>query len=90
MTTQRPRIAINGFGRIGRALARIAARDPNCPFDLVAANDLADPAALAYLLRYDTVHGRFELPVQLDGDGRLWLRYESPRWEAAQAAAASS
>ncbi len=68
MTTQRPRIAINGFGRIGRALARIAARDPNCPFDLVAANDLADPAALAYLLRYDTVHGRFELPVQLDGD----------------------
>jgi len=68
MTTQRPRIAINGFGRIGRALARIAARDPKCPFDLVAANDLADPAALAYLLRYDTVHGRFELPVRLDGD----------------------
>ena len=68
MTTQRPRIAINGFGRIGRALARIAARDPDCPFDIVAANDLADPAALAYLLRYDSVHRKFELPVSLEGD----------------------
>lgn len=63
----RPRIAINGFGRIGRAFARIAALDADCPFDLVAANDLTDPAALEYLTRYDSAHGRFRGSVSLDG-----------------------
>ena len=67
MSARRPRIAINGFGRIGRAFARIAALDPNCPFDLVAANDLTDPDALAYLTRYDSAHGRFRGEVSLSG-----------------------
>lgn len=67
MSARRPRIAINGFGRIGRAFARIAALDPNCPFDLVAANDLTDPNALAYLMRYDSAHGRFRGDVSLEG-----------------------
>lgn len=67
MPSRRPRIAVNGFGRIGRALTRIAALDPACPFDLVAANDLADPAALAYLLRHDSAHGRFAGEVSLHG-----------------------
>jgi glyceraldehyde 3-phosphate dehydrogenase len=67
MSARRPRIAINGFGRIGRAFARIAALDPNCPFDLVAANDLTDPGALEYLMRYDSAHGRFKGEVSLNG-----------------------
>ena len=67
-TTRRPRIAINGFGRIGRCLTRVAALDPNCPFDLVAANDLADPSALLYLTKYDSTHGKFKGNVALNGD----------------------
>jgi glyceraldehyde 3-phosphate dehydrogenase len=65
--------AINGLGRIGRALVRIAAgRDDLL---LVAVNDLADPAALARLVQRDTVHGPFAGRVETDGgalviDGR--------------------
>ena len=66
--SRRPRVAINGFGRIGRCLTRVAALDPACPFDLVAANDLADPAALKYLTQYDSTHGRFKGTVALEGD----------------------
>ena len=65
----RPRVAINGFGRIGRAFARVAALDANCPFDIVAANDLTDPATMAYLLRYDSTHGRFAGQVEVQGEG---------------------
>ncbi|MSP91449.1 MAG: type I glyceraldehyde-3-phosphate dehydrogenase [Myxococcales bacterium] len=64
----RPRVAINGLGRIGRALLRIAAEDANCPFDIVAANDLADVGVLAWLTRRDTVHGGAKVPVHADGD----------------------
>ena len=67
-TARRPRVAINGFGRIGRCLTRVAALDPNCPFDLVAANDLADPSALKYLTKYDSTHGKFQGTIALDGD----------------------
>jgi glyceraldehyde 3-phosphate dehydrogenase len=66
----RHRLAINGFGRIGRCFTRIAARDPNCPFDIVAANDLAPAESLAYLTRYDSTHGRLDVPVAL-ADGHL-------------------
>jgi glyceraldehyde 3-phosphate dehydrogenase len=52
------RIAINGFGRIGRLLYRQAADNPN--IEVVAINDLGDPKNLEYLLKYDTVYGRFE------------------------------
>ncbi len=72
MTHQIPRIAINGFGRIGRALARIAMRDANCPFEWVAVNDLVDVDSLAYMLRYDSVHGKFEQPVSVV-DGNLQI-----------------
>jgi glyceraldehyde 3-phosphate dehydrogenase len=51
------RVAINGFGRIGRAVFRILDRDPS--FQICAINDLFDPAALRYLLAYDTVMGNF-------------------------------
>jgi len=66
MGERKPRIAINGFGRIGRAVLRIlAARDD---LDVVAINDVTEARTLAYLLKYDTVHGRFAGTVDLDGD----------------------
>ena len=52
------RIGINGFGRIGRLVFRAMCEEPE-RFDVVAANDLADPDMLAYLLKYDSVQGRF-------------------------------
>ena len=52
------RVAINGFGRIGRLVYRIMQEDP--AFEVVAINDLTDAAQLAYLLKYDTSHRRYE------------------------------
>ena len=62
------RIAINGFGRIGRAVFRIAERLP--ALEVVAINDLFDDEALRYLLQYDTVMGRFEGEVRVEA-GKL-------------------
>ncbi len=60
------RVAINGFGRIGRLVARhLLAREG---FDLVAVNDLTSPEMLAYLFAHDTVHGPYPGEVALDGD----------------------
>ncbi len=61
------RVAINGFGRIGRMVYRIMVDDPR--FEVVAINDLAPPESLAHLLRYDTVAGRFPHPVKLAPGG---------------------
>ncbi len=60
-------VAINGFGRTGRALLR-AARRPDLDLEVVAVNDLAPPEALARLLARDSVFGRLEVPVTLDRD----------------------
>ncbi len=57
------KIAINGFGRIGRIFFRQAFDYPN--FEIVAINDLSDPQNLAYLLKYDTVYGRYEKSVEV-------------------------
>ncbi len=62
------RVAINGFGRIGRAVFRIA--EATDDIEIVAINDLFDHDALAYLLNYDTVMGRFEGGVAME-DGEL-------------------
>jgi glyceraldehyde 3-phosphate dehydrogenase len=62
------RVAINGLGRIGRAVLRVVMEDPS--LELVAVNDLADADNLAYLLRYDTVYGRYASTVTLQ-DGEL-------------------
>ncbi|MFT7670289.1 MAG: glyceraldehyde 3-phosphate dehydrogenase [Planctomycetota bacterium] len=56
------RIAINGFGRIGRNVFRILQNTPGC--DVVSINDLTDAATLAHLLKYDSVHGRFDGKVK--------------------------
>lgn len=63
------RIAINGFGRIGRNVVRAAQAMGVTDLDLVAVNDLTDPATLAHLLRYDSVHGRFAGTVEATTDG---------------------
>ena len=60
------RVAINGFGRIGRTVFRIL--DKRGDIEVVAINDLFDNEALRYLLNYDTVMGPFEGALQLDGD----------------------
>ncbi|MCW5765983.1 MAG: type I glyceraldehyde-3-phosphate dehydrogenase [Phycisphaeraceae bacterium] len=53
------RVAVNGFGRIGRLVYRIAAEDPS--IEIVAVNDLVPADNLAYLMKYDTMHGRFRI-----------------------------
>ena len=60
------RVAINGFGRIGRSVFRILNSRENV--SVVAINDIADNDAMAYLLKYDTVMGPFKDSVSLDGD----------------------
>ncbi len=62
------RLAINGFGRIGRLVYRHAWNDP--AFDFVAVNDITDAKTLAHLLKYDSVHGRLDAPVAA-GDGEI-------------------
>jgi glyceraldehyde 3-phosphate dehydrogenase len=59
-------VAINGFGRIGRNVFRAASRDKDFTdkFEVVAVNDLMDPQTLAHLLKYDSVHGRFEGKIE--------------------------
>jgi glyceraldehyde 3-phosphate dehydrogenase (phosphorylating) len=64
------RVGINGFGRIGRLVFRaIAARGDR--MEVVAINDLGSTSALAHLLKYDSVHGRFDGTVAVDGDSAL-------------------
>jgi glyceraldehyde 3-phosphate dehydrogenase len=60
------RVAINGLGRIGRATLKIIQDTPE--LELVAVNDIAAPDNLAYLLKYDTVYGRYEKQVSHDTD----------------------
>ena len=62
------RVAINGFGRIGRNILRAAAGSDRHDLDFVAVNDLTDPETLAHLFRYDSVHGRFPGEVEVSGE----------------------
>ncbi|CAM3509178.1 type I glyceraldehyde-3-phosphate dehydrogenase [Pseudostreptobacillus hongkongensis] len=57
------KVAINGFGRIGRLALRLMANDPE--FDVVAVNDLSDAKTLAHLFKYDTAQGRFDGTVEV-------------------------
>jgi glyceraldehyde 3-phosphate dehydrogenase len=76
-------VAINGFGRIGRAAFKILLDIPG--IDVVAINDLVPPENLAYLLKYDTVYGRYDKPVEVnddrlivDGEPHRVLNYKDP------------
>jgi len=60
------RVAINGFGRIGRNVLRAWFENPkNFHFEIVAINDIADVETLVHLFKYDTTHGRFDGAVNI-------------------------
>ena len=63
------RVAINGFGRVGRSVLR-AAHEQNADIEVVAVNDLVDAGTLAHLLKYDSVYGRFPADVGVE-DGNI-------------------
>ncbi|WP_332817967.1 type I glyceraldehyde-3-phosphate dehydrogenase [Sphingopyxis sp.] len=65
------KVAINGFGRIGRLVARAILERPDCGLELVAINDLADAKANALLFKRDSVHGPFPGDVVADGDAMV-------------------
>jgi glyceraldehyde 3-phosphate dehydrogenase len=65
---KKTRVAINGFGRIGRNILR-AAKKHGAALDFVAVNDITDNHTLAHLLRYDSVHGRYPGTVETADDG---------------------
>lgn len=79
------RIAINGFGRVGRNVVRaLYETGRNTQIEVVAINELAEPKGIAHLLKYDTSHGRFGFPVDLQakrlmvaGDEILLLQHEN-------------
>ena len=62
------KVAINGFGRIGRLVARAILERPDCGLELVSVNDLADAKANAWLFKHDSVHGKFLGDVKAEGD----------------------
>lgn len=62
------RVAINGFGRIGRLVLRAALESKRDDIEFVAVNDLAPAEQNAYLLQYDSVHGKLPMDVKLDGE----------------------
>src|ERR1700733_14786951 len=62
------RVAINGFGRIGRLVLRSIVEFARRDIEVVAINDLGPIETFAHLLRYDSVHGRFPGMVDVDGD----------------------
>ncbi|MGD8576972.1 MAG: type I glyceraldehyde-3-phosphate dehydrogenase, partial [Thiohalophilus sp.] len=64
------KIGINGFGRIGRMVFRAVAKDFD-NIEVVGINDLLDPDYLAYMLRYDSVHGRFDGDIKVDGNNLI-------------------
>ena len=61
------RVAINGFGRIGRRFFRLAHNHPE--IEVVAINDLADSKTLSHLLKYDSIHGVFDKNISYTDDG---------------------
>ena len=62
------KIGINGFGRIGRMVFRAAVQNFASDIEIVGINDLLEPDYLAYMLKYDSVHGRFKGEVAVDGN----------------------
>ena len=68
------KLGINGFGRIGRIVFRATVKRDNV--DVVAINDLLDVDHLAYLLQYDSVHGRFDGTIEVK-DGNLSCRWKN-------------
>ena len=72
------RVAINGFGRIGRCVTRVGFDDPSSNMEIVAVNDLTDDNTLAHLLKYDSVHRHFNGTVEAE-DGYLRINGKKVR-----------
>ena len=70
------KVAINGFGRIGRLVLRAIVESGRKDIDIVAVNDLGPIETNAHLLRYDSVHGRFPTEVKVDGDHMIVGRHK--------------
>ena len=64
------KVGINGFGRIGRMVFRAAIADFS-DIEIVGINDLLEPEYLAYMLKFDSVHGRFKGEVSVDGSNLI-------------------
>ncbi len=62
------KVGINGFGRIGRMVFRAACQNFGSDIQIVGINDLLEPDYLAYMLKYDSVHGRFQGDIAVDGN----------------------
>src|SRR5687768_18547543 len=75
------KVAINGLGRIGRAALKIILDTPR--LELVAVNDIVPAENIVYLLKYDTVYGRYEKTVEIDGENLIiagkTLRYSQEK-----------
>ncbi|MDD3154726.1 MAG: type I glyceraldehyde-3-phosphate dehydrogenase [Victivallaceae bacterium] len=65
------KVGINGFGRIGRMVFRAAVKNFGKDIQIVGINDLLDPDYLAYMLKYDSVHGQFEGDVKVEGNSMI-------------------
>ena len=65
------KVGINGFGRIGRMVFRAAVQNFSNDIEIVGINDLLEPEYLAYMLKYDSVHGKFEADVKVDGSNLI-------------------
>ena len=65
------KVGINGFGRIGRMVFRAAVKNFGSDIEVVGINDLLEPDYLAYMLKYDSVHGRFQGEVSVDGSNMV-------------------
>src|SRR3954468_10524239 len=68
------KVGINGFGRIGRKIARLALANDNV--EIVGINDLSKPEMMAHLLKYDSVHGPLKEDVRLDGSTLIVGRHK--------------
>ena len=62
------KVGINGFGRIGRMVFRAAVENFSKDIEIVGINDLLDPEYLAYMLKYDSVHGIFNHDIKVEGN----------------------
>ena len=65
------KVGINGFGRIGRMVFRAAVENFSQDIEIVGINDLLDPDYLAYMLKYDSVHGIFKHDIKIDGNVQI-------------------
>ena len=84
MAKQKIRVAINGFGRIGRAAFKIALNNPK--IEVVALNDLTDNETLAHLLKYDSVYGVYDKKVSSDTKNLFIANKKYPVYEIADPA----